>query len=138
MLKKVLSTTSTQASSSDEIQYEQDYQIPVLSKATSKLKTELCKTYSTLGYCYYGMRCKFAHGLEQLVKPEGKKNSRRIKCNRFWKKGCCPYGTRCQFDHSEVKWRNTVFLKGLQALISNEYPAAMSRNGSKLLEIVCQ
>ncbi len=27
-----------------------------------KHKTELCKTYSELGYCNYGKKCRFAHG----------------------------------------------------------------------------
>lgn len=32
-----------------------------------KHKTELCKTFSELGYCNYGQKCRFAHGKHELV-----------------------------------------------------------------------
>ncbi len=33
----------------------------------SKHKTELCRTFSELGYCNYKNKCQFAHGKEELV-----------------------------------------------------------------------
>eukprot|EP01084_Bolivina_argentea_P278180 475118_1 len=29
-------------------------------------KTELCREWSTSGWCYYNKRCSFAHGLQEL------------------------------------------------------------------------
>lgn len=34
-----------------------------VKKDKVKYKTELCKTFSEKGYCPYGRKCRFAHGL---------------------------------------------------------------------------
>ena len=33
-----------------------------------KLKTELCKNWEALGFCRYGLKCAFAHGVGQIKK----------------------------------------------------------------------
>lgn len=66
-----------------------------------KHKTELCKTFSELGYCNYGDKCRFAHGRQELVQLPVNKDLRKRKCNGYWGKGYCSYGVRCQFGHQD-------------------------------------
>ena len=52
------SRKSTEEDSSSEGEYDYNY-----SKTNpAKHKTELCKTFSELGYCPYENKCRFAHG----------------------------------------------------------------------------
>lgn len=64
-----------------------------------KHKTELCKTFSELGYCNYGEKCRFAHGKHELLNAVQNRLHKDRKCKGFWKNGVCPYGIRCQFGH---------------------------------------
>ena len=51
-----------------------DYQMPSFitkagkkkSGAKNKAKSSLCRNYSEKGYCPYGYKCQFAHGIEEL------------------------------------------------------------------------
>ena len=64
-----------------------------------KAKSSLCRNYSEKGYCPYGYKCQFAHGIEEL-KCHSDENSYKTKpCISFWRKGYCPYGFRCNFSH---------------------------------------
>ena len=59
------STISTEGESCEE--REEDLIQPMrkkqkVKKDKAKFKTELCKTFSTNGYCPYGKKCRFAHG----------------------------------------------------------------------------
>lgn len=96
-----------------------------------KHKTELCKTYSELGYCPYEHKCRFAHGKHELVKMPTKNVLKNRKCNGFWKNGCCSYGIRCQFGHAELDWQNGAVLLGLSAACQAKVPKI-----SKLLKIL--
>lgn len=78
-----------------------------------KHKTELCKTYSLLGYCNYYHKCRFAHGPAELVRTQPKHQTKSRKCNGFWKKGSCCYGLRCQFGHAEIQWQDRCCLLAL-------------------------
>lgn len=62
-------------------------------------KTELCKNFQE-GYCAYGDKCAFSHGLDDL-RPKVK-NSISYKsknCRGFFGNGYCCYGSRCNFAH---------------------------------------
>lgn len=51
-----------------------EYQIPAFSSKVGKKKTcsknkaksSLCRNFSEKGYCPYGYKCQFAHGIEEL------------------------------------------------------------------------
>lgn len=53
----------TECDSSDESEYD----LYISKTNPTKHKTELCNTFSELGYCNYGDKCRFAHGKEELV-----------------------------------------------------------------------
>eukprot|EP00462_Mataza_sp_D1_P019378 CAMPEP_0175127500 /NCGR_PEP_ID=MMETSP0087-20121206/4418_1 /TAXON_ID=136419 /ORGANISM="Unknown Unknown, Strain D1" /LENGTH=774 /DNA_ID=CAMNT_0016409479 /DNA_START=66 /DNA_END=2390 /DNA_ORIENTATION=+ len=62
-------------------------------------KTELCKSYQDSGYCRYGLKCRFAHGHNDLRPVTRHKKYKTEHCNNFAQKGFCPYGSRCRFLH---------------------------------------
>jgi hypothetical protein len=80
----------------------------------SKLKTELCKTFSLMGRCPYGARCRFAHGREELVRVPEQLVQKHRQCHSYWRKGTCSYGTRCQFGHADFGWEARALLEGLR------------------------
>jgi len=89
-----------------------------------KYKTELCKYYECYGYCKYGDKCAYAHGVENLrSKVTNTTAYRTKKCTQFFEQGYCPYGSRCQFAHQ---------LKS--NIINNPYDKSMSY--SKILETI--
>lgn len=100
---------STEEDSSSEGETEPFW----LKTNPAKHKTELCKTYSELGYCPYDRKCRFAHGKQELVTMTAKQTLKNRKCNGFWKNGCCSYGMRCQFGHAELTWEGRSALLGL-------------------------
>lgn len=66
---------------------------------THLFKTEVCRSWSELGYCPYGDSCQFAHGQQELrVRPMIHKKYKTVRCKKFLA-GHCPYGTRCCFVH---------------------------------------
>jgi len=65
-------------------------------------KTELCKTYSLMGSCPYGRKCRFAHGKGELVRLPGQERRKHMMCKSFWRDGICRYGIRCQFGHASL------------------------------------
>ena len=68
--------------------------------AKNKSKSSLCRNFSEKGYCPYGFKCQFAHGVEELRCNIDENSYKTKPCNSFWKKNCCPYGFRCNFSHS--------------------------------------
>jgi hypothetical protein len=55
-----------------------------------KFKTEMCKNWQETGKCNYGVKCKFAHGREDLVDKNFviMNNNNRYKskkCNSYHK-----------------------------------------------------
>ncbi|XP_071530533.1 uncharacterized protein [Panulirus ornatus] len=64
-----------------------------------KYKTELCRSYQVHGFCRYGARCNYAHGLRQLrgASHHGKYKTRN--CQSYHQTGFCRYGARCSFIH---------------------------------------
>jgi len=67
----------------------------------SLFKTELCREYSTSGWCYYNKRCSFAHGLHELRPVFRSKKWRSKRCRNWHTTGYCPYEHRCQFLHDQ-------------------------------------
>merc|ERR1719410_981903 len=64
-------------------------------------KTELCREWSTSGWCYYNKRCSFAHGLQELRPVFRSKKWRTKRCRNWHTTGYCPYEHRCQFLHDQ-------------------------------------
>ncbi|KCZ75923.1 hypothetical protein H311_03088, partial [Anncaliia algerae PRA109] len=62
-------------------------------------KTELCRNFSDLGYCKYGIKCQFAHALSELRDAERHPRYKTEYCKNFLKEGTCKYGRRCCFLH---------------------------------------
>ncbi|KAL4467468.1 hypothetical protein ABPG72_000678 [Tetrahymena utriculariae] len=67
----------------------------------TKYKTELCNTFTLTGQCDYGVKCRFAHGKDELQKKSSitNNNFRTKYCKAFHEKMYCPYGQRCHFLH---------------------------------------
>jgi len=62
-------------------------------------KTEICRSWSEFGYCPYGQRCRFAHGINELrIRPSACNNFKTARCKKFIA-GYCQYGTRCRYVH---------------------------------------
>lgn len=67
----------------------------------SLFKTELCREWSTSGWCFYNKRCSFAHGLQELRPVFRSKKWRTKRCRNWHTTGYCPYEHRCQFLHGQ-------------------------------------
>jgi hypothetical protein len=89
---------------------------------TEKLKTQMCKFFSSSKGCENGERCKFAHGSDELrcynlpyepvvedtkpKKTEVKKNiSSKLKTQMCRFAGKCRFEDKCRFAHSEDELR---------------------------------
>ena len=72
-------------------------------KKDPKYKTELCQKYMETGECPYGIKCRFAHGKNELISKNIGINYKKKLCKSFSKFGFCPYGTRCNFLHNEKR-----------------------------------
>ena len=107
--------SKSRKSTEEDSSSDKDEEVFYVKTNPLKHKTELCKTFSELGYCPYEQKCRFAHGKHELVHLPHNTTSKSKKCNGFWKNGFCPYGLRCQFGHAEVKWEDRAILYGLQA-----------------------
>ncbi|TSX85952.1 mRNA decay activator protein ZFP36L1 [Bagarius yarrelli] len=68
--------------------------------ASSRYKTELCRTFTERGACKYGSKCQFAHGAEELRGINRHPKYKTEPCRTFHSIGFCPYGIRCHFVHN--------------------------------------
>lgn len=97
-----------------------------------KFKTELCKKYSETGKCPYGMKCRFAHGKEELLSKKLCNNYKKKQCKTFYECGYCPYGSRCNFKHNEYSFQNTRIAFALMfkkfKLISNDNDSSLFKH----------
>ncbi|XP_003386486.1 PREDICTED: mRNA decay activator protein ZFP36L2-A-like [Amphimedon queenslandica] len=66
-----------------------------------RYKTELCRPYQEYGYCKYGEKCQFAHGMHDLRSLPRHPKYKTELCRTFYSTGYCPYGSRCHFIHSK-------------------------------------
>jgi hypothetical protein len=85
------------------------------------VKVELCKNYLSNRVCPYKQRCKFAHGLEELLQNnELSHNFRTKKCKVFYDKKYCKFGERCNFRHCDQE-HSSNNMAAIQAAVK-EYP----------------
>ena len=68
--------------------------------ASTRYKTELCRTYEESGVCKYGSKCQFAHGEEEVRGLHRHPRYKTEPCRTFHTAGFCPYGARCHFIHN--------------------------------------
>lgn len=86
------------------IPFPQDFSQPPAAQRTAKnksvlYKTQLCRKFAQTGYCRYGNKCQFAHGVSELRSVSDHPLYKTAKCNTFRLTGICPYGKRCRFIH---------------------------------------
>lgn len=67
-------------------------------KCAALYKTELCATFESEGDCPYDLKCKFAHGRQELRVIPRHPKYKSIPCRSF-PQGTCTYGARCNFLH---------------------------------------
>ncbi|XP_026514545.1 mRNA decay activator protein ZFP36L2-like [Terrapene carolina triunguis] len=80
--------------------------------ASSRYKTELCRTYEESGVCKYGAKCQFAHGAGELRGLSRHPKYKTELCRTFHTAGFCPYGSRCHFIHNAEEQRQPPRLGG--------------------------
>jgi len=69
---------------------------------SSHYKTELCRHYYEIGFCIYGDRCMFAHGVTDLItKLDRHPNYKTKICSAYHVSGYCSFGSRCSFIHKK-------------------------------------
>lgn len=101
----------------------------------SKLKVELCRNFLENKLCPYRSRCKFAHGLEELLLNEDlSQNFRTKKCKIFFDKKCCRFGERCNFKHCGSREQELHNIA--TSAIFNDYPEVLM--GMRSASRVCQ
>uniref|UniRef100_A0A7S0EY75 C3H1-type domain-containing protein n=1 Tax=Hanusia phi TaxID=3032 RepID=A0A7S0EY75_9CRYP len=71
--------------------------------AARNYKTQMCKNFEAHGFCGFGDKCNFAHGVEELrTGSRPVLDTRLFKtrlCKTFEQKGKCPYGDNCTYAH---------------------------------------
>ncbi len=92
----------------NQISYSKNYKriIEEEYKKDPKYKTELCQKFMETGNCPYGIKCRFAHGKNELNSKILNINYKKKPCKSFYQFGFCPYGSRCLFLHNDRKIRN--------------------------------
>lgn len=86
----------------------------------TKLKSSLCRNYSQKGFCLYGHKCQFAHGIEELRFNSDESVYKTKVCHFFDKNAYCPYGPRCNYLHTSTNDRSTTrktFYDGYREII---------------------
>lgn len=126
------STASDASESSSPERYRRNVR-HIQKTIPAKHKTELCKSFSELGSCRYGEKCRFAHGVHELKKLSIPNENYRKRPCKNWESGECRYGMRCQFRHlQQLDWEINAALAGLTSLACpNE-----GHNQSRLLNIL--
>lgn len=65
-------------------------------------KTEMCRSFvATGGFCRYGPKCQFAHGMHELRPVRRHPRYKTKHCRNWINHGTCPYGARCRFIHAQ-------------------------------------
>jgi len=81
-------------------------------------KTELCRSFNEVGSCRYGLKCRFAHGDDDLRPVARHKKYKTEPCKNYSRDGNCLYGSRCRFLHDEDDTRS----------VSTNTPSSLSEN----------
>jgi len=88
-----------------------------ISSKIVKYKSEICKNFEIQGFCPYGDKCDYAHGIHELRLINQIQSNKLIKCRYFFQNGFCMYGKRCQFSHKILNDFNiNKFLEVLKIL----------------------
>jgi len=93
--KRRLSSSSDKSSNGVSIRRQNDPTgsvRPVINAA--RYKTELCRSYSENGYCRYGDKCQFAHGVAELRATTRHPRYKTELCKAYHTTGFCAYGAR--------------------------------------------
>ncbi|XP_040179295.1 mRNA decay activator protein ZFP36L2-A-like isoform X2 [Rana temporaria] len=80
--------------------------------ASTRYKTELCRTFHESGSCKYGSKCQFAHGTAELRGLNRHPKYKTELCRTYHTIGFCPYGSRCHFIHNAEEQRFNSASKG--------------------------
>lgn len=80
--------------------------------ASTRYKTELCRTFHEIGSCKYGAKCQFAHGTAELRGLNRHPKYKTELCRTYHTIGFCPYGSRCHFIHNAEEQRFNSAGKG--------------------------
>jgi tristetraprolin len=95
----------------------------MLLREPRRYKTALCANYRKEGFCAYGARCSFAHGLAELRGPVHpctvSAKYKTTLCRRFMEEQRCMFGVACSFAHGPE-----------ELLTPNEARAMLERLGS--------
>ena len=70
-------------------------------KNNPRFRRQLCKNWDKYSKCPHGSLCLYAHGEEQLQRPETYKT---VIC-RGWLNDCCEYGAGCNYAHGNKELR---------------------------------
>ena len=83
-----------------------------MTSKRGKYKTELCIHYSSTGTCYYGAKCHYAHGREDIRVPgSAHPRYKTSLCKNELGNRACQFGDRCMFIH-----RNDPQYRALKSL----------------------
>ena len=96
--------------SHDDIGFEEDDDQTQGKDRQNLYKTELCREWSTSGWCYYNKRCSFAHGLQELRPVFRSKKWRTKRCRNWHTTGYCPYEHRFDISPSPHHTHLTLHL----------------------------
>ena len=109
---QIYSDTVSEASTDGDLEYQDlsirnpSYKHKKLNHSSNpnqKMKTSLCRKFSETGYCPYGTKCQFAHGLAELRCVTDENKYKTKSCHSFSRKGFCQYGPRCNFVHNTAR-----------------------------------
>mmetsp|Transcript_19933 Transcript_19933/g.34297 ORF Transcript_19933/g.34297 Transcript_19933/m.34297 type:complete len:273 (-) Transcript_19933:493-1311(-) len=62
-------------------------------------KTELCRNWEEKRICPYGIKCLFAHGVDELRNVKRNVLFKTSPCYWYYRIGICYHGPRCVFAH---------------------------------------
>ena len=68
--------------------------------ADPKYKSELCNKFILKGNCDYGIKCRFAHGIEDLSQNRRKIIKSHAECESYNILNFCPKGDSCDLTHN--------------------------------------
>lgn len=63
-----------------------------------RFKTEVCRNWE-LGFCEFGDKCTFAHGLGEIRNKEGQPTKTSKACKHYLRSGYCLSGLKCTLEH---------------------------------------
>ncbi|XP_054650496.1 mRNA decay activator protein ZFP36 isoform X2 [Dunckerocampus dactyliophorus] len=108
-----------------------------VSSASSRYKTELCRSFTESGMCKYGGKCQFAHGPDELRDLSRHPKYKTEPCRTFHTIGFCPYGIRCHFVHNNEEEKNHLSHSS-SCFSSNFVPQSLPSSRSNRIPLIKQ